>query len=139
MVPRVDFAARRRYSSIMDKMHTAKLDMSQCRGADVVPGTPAERIGLVWPLTLEVTSLSRRHDAERRLQRHVVTVVRRDAASSLSPLTHRLSCPDNPIFDLADEKEGHPTAAWGPSVASDNLTKDAWWLERSGAEGIVDR
>ena len=41
-----------------------------------VPGTPAERLLMVWPLTREVVSLSPLHDVERRLQRHVVRLVR---------------------------------------------------------------
>jgi hypothetical protein len=44
---------------------------------DFVPGTMAERIAMVWPLTRDVFSLSRRHDVERRLQRHVARLVRR--------------------------------------------------------------
>ena len=42
-----------------------------------VPGTPSSRLGLVWPLTQEVTSLSKHHNAERRLQRNVAVVGRR--------------------------------------------------------------
>ncbi len=61
----------------MEKMRTAKHRLSDIRRGDVVPGTPAERIGLVWPLTREVVSLSKRYDAERRLQRDVVRVRRR--------------------------------------------------------------
>ena len=30
-----------------------------------------ERIGIVWPLTKEIASLSPKHDVERRLQRHI--------------------------------------------------------------------
>lgn len=45
---------------------------------DYVPGTMAYRIGLVWPLTQEAASLSPYHDAERRLQRHVTRLVRRE-------------------------------------------------------------
>ncbi len=52
--------------------------MSDTRASEVVPGTPAERIGLVWPLTREVASLSKRYDVERRLQRHVTSVGRRE-------------------------------------------------------------
>ena len=43
---------------------------------DYVPGTPEERIGLDWPLTRKITSLSLKHDVERRLQRHVTRLVR---------------------------------------------------------------
>ena len=41
-----------------------------------VPGTMAERIGMVWPLTLEIVSIGGRLDAERRLQRHVAVLAR---------------------------------------------------------------
>jgi hypothetical protein len=40
--------------------------------------TPAERIGLVWPLTREVASLSKKHNVEQRLQRHVTRLIRRE-------------------------------------------------------------
>lgn len=60
----------------MEKTHAVKLRLSDVRRDDVIPGTPAERIGLVWPLTREVVSLSGRIDDERRLQREM-TVVRR--------------------------------------------------------------
>jgi hypothetical protein len=43
-----------------------------------VPGTIEERVLMVWPITREVTALSPQHDVERRLQRHVVRVARRD-------------------------------------------------------------
>jgi hypothetical protein len=52
--------------------------MQDVRRDDLVPGTSAERIALVWPLTREVASLSKRHDAERRLQRHVAGLGRRE-------------------------------------------------------------
>jgi len=52
--------------------------MSDRRNDDFVPGTPADRISLVWPLTREIASLSKKHDAERRLQRHVTRLVRRE-------------------------------------------------------------
>lgn len=62
----------------MDRKHTAKYRMSDRWNDDYVPGTPADRIGLVWPLTLEIASFSKKHDAERRLQRHVTRLVRRE-------------------------------------------------------------
>jgi hypothetical protein len=58
----------------VDKTHAVKLRLSDARRDDVVPGTPAERIGLVWPLTREVVSLTRRYDAERRLQREITNL-----------------------------------------------------------------
>jgi hypothetical protein len=62
----------------MDRTHTVTLRMAATRRDDVVPGTPAERLGLVWPLTREVASLSKNHDVEQRLQRHVASVGRRE-------------------------------------------------------------
>jgi len=62
----------------MNRQHTAKYRMAEKRNDDFVPGTPAERIALVWSLTLEATSLSKRYDAKRRLQRHVTSIARRE-------------------------------------------------------------
>jgi len=62
----------------MNRNHTTKYRMLDLRNDDYVPGTPEERIGLVWPLTLEIASLSVNHDVERRLQRHVTRLVRRE-------------------------------------------------------------
>ena len=59
-------------------MHTAKHRMTDKRNDDFVPGTPEERILLVWPLTQEIASLSVKHDVERRLQRHVTHLDRRE-------------------------------------------------------------
>jgi hypothetical protein len=61
----------------MEKKRTAKHRLSDVRHEEIVPGTPAERIALVWPLTREVVSLTRRYDAERRLQRDVAVLSRR--------------------------------------------------------------
>ena len=62
----------------MDRTYTALYRMSDIRNDDFVPGTPADRIELVWLLTREIASLSKKHDAERRLQRHVTRLVRRE-------------------------------------------------------------
>ncbi len=62
----------------MKRDHTALYRMSESRNDDFVPGTPADRIKLVWTLTKEITSLSKKHDAERRLQRHVTRLIRRE-------------------------------------------------------------
>ena len=62
----------------MDRTHTVTLRMAEVRTNEIVRGTPAERIGLVWPLTREVASLSKRHNVERRLQRHVAGIGRRE-------------------------------------------------------------
>ena len=52
--------------------------MADHRNDDYVPGTPEERIHLVWPLTQKIASLSLKYDVERRLQRHVACLVRRE-------------------------------------------------------------
>ena len=62
----------------MNRKYTAKYRMSDRRNEDFVPGTPSDRIALVWPLTREIASLSKKHDAERRLQRHITKLVRRE-------------------------------------------------------------
>jgi hypothetical protein len=62
----------------MNRKHIAIYRMSDRRNEDFVPGTPVDRIGLVWPLTKEIASLSKKHDVERRLQRHVTRFVRRE-------------------------------------------------------------
>ena len=62
----------------MNRKHRAKYRMSDHLNDDYVPGTPADRIGLVWPLTREILSLNKKHDAEQRLQRHVTRLVRRE-------------------------------------------------------------
>lgn len=62
----------------MDRKHTTLRRITDHRNDDYVPGSPEDRIGLVWPLTREVTSLSAKYDAEQRLQRHVTRLVRRE-------------------------------------------------------------
>jgi hypothetical protein len=62
----------------MDRSHVVLKRLGdERREDDFVPGSPAERIQLVWPVTVELASLSPEHDVERRLQRHVVRLVRR--------------------------------------------------------------
>ncbi len=63
----------------MNRSYTAIYQMSDHRNDNFVPGTPADRIGLVWLLTREIISLSKKYDAERRLQRHVTRLVRRES------------------------------------------------------------
>ncbi len=62
----------------MNRKHTVKYKMSDRRNDDFVSGKPADRISLVWPLTREIVSLSKNYDAERRLQRHVTRLGRRE-------------------------------------------------------------
>jgi hypothetical protein len=63
----------------MIREHVATYRMADYRNDDYVPGTPEERILCVWPLTREIVSLSKKHNAERRLQRHVTHIVRRES------------------------------------------------------------
>lgn len=61
----------------MDRTRTSLFKMTDKRNDDYVPGTPEERILMIWPLTCEVASLSKKYDTERRLQRHVTRLIRR--------------------------------------------------------------
>lgn len=61
----------------MDKKKTTLSQMTRTHNDDYVPGTPEERINLVWELTKEACSLSNKYDAEQRLQRHITRLIRR--------------------------------------------------------------
>jgi hypothetical protein len=62
----------------MNRKHTTIYKMKDERHDNYVSGTPEDLILLVWPLTKEIASLSVKHDAERRLQRNVTSLVRRE-------------------------------------------------------------
>jgi hypothetical protein len=62
----------------MNRKHTTIRRMTDHWNDDYVPGTPEYRVSLVWPLTREVASLSVKHDAERRLQRHITCLIRKE-------------------------------------------------------------
>lgn len=62
----------------MNKSITRLGKIGEERNDDFVSGSPGSRIALVWPLTEEVTSLSKHHDVKRRLQRNVTVVNRRE-------------------------------------------------------------
>jgi hypothetical protein len=62
----------------MDRKHTDVYRMSEHRNVDYVAGSAEDRILLVWPLTKEIASLSIKHDVERRLQRHITRIIRRE-------------------------------------------------------------
>jgi hypothetical protein len=62
----------------MNRKHTAIYRMTDRQNDDFVPGSPEDRISLVWPLTQEIVSLSKKYNAERRLQRHITRLVRRE-------------------------------------------------------------
>jgi len=49
------------------------------RNSGYVPGTAEERISMVWPLTCEAVSLSKKYDVEQELQRHIVNIIRKES------------------------------------------------------------
>jgi len=61
----------------MDKVITA-MSQSDRRNSGYVPGTAQERVAMVWPLTCEAVSLGKKYDVEQPLQRHIVTIVRKE-------------------------------------------------------------
>jgi len=63
----------------MNRNHTAIYKVTEIRNDDFVSGTPEDRIKLVWILTREISSLSKKHDVERRLQRHVTRLIQRES------------------------------------------------------------
>ena len=60
----------------MDKTITV-IRKNDKRNSGYVPGTAEERISMVWPLTCEVVSLSKKYDVEQPLQRHIINIVRK--------------------------------------------------------------
>ena len=74
----VDMPGTKRYYKNMNRKHTTIYRMLDRRNNDYVPGSPSYRLSLVWPLTRQVVSFSKRYDAERRLQRHVASLGRRE-------------------------------------------------------------
>ena len=65
----------------MDRSATAvRVSRLELQGTekDFAASTPAERIGMVWPLTLEAWAFRGMTDAESRLPRHLVRVQRRE-------------------------------------------------------------
>jgi hypothetical protein len=67
------------YFGDMNKRHIVVGRWSDFRSMEVVPGTPAQRIGMVWPLTREVASLSGNYNVKQRLQRHIARLGRRES------------------------------------------------------------
>ena len=51
--------------------------LSEHQDDNYVDASMEERIGMVWPLTMEVASLSPRHNVKQRLQRHIGVLVKR--------------------------------------------------------------
>ena len=62
----------------MDRKHTSVHRMTDNQNVDYVSGSAKDRILLVWPLTKEIASLSIKHDVERRLQRNITSLIRRE-------------------------------------------------------------
>jgi len=60
----------------MDKSITV-IQQSDSRNSGYVQGSKEERLSMVWPLTCEVVSLSKKYDVEQPLQRHIVTIIRK--------------------------------------------------------------
>lgn len=58
------------------KVQILKLRDAVTTEDEYVAGTPAFRFGIVWDLTLDVLAFQRDFDAESRLQRHVVRLIR---------------------------------------------------------------
>ena len=52
----------------MDKTITKVGRISAKQREEPVPGTPAERLTMMWPLTVEIAAISGKYDTERRLQ-----------------------------------------------------------------------
>jgi hypothetical protein len=59
----------------MDKTISV-LSQSDRGNSNYVPGSMSERIALVWPLTCEVVSLSKKYDVEQPLQRHITRLIK---------------------------------------------------------------
>ena len=59
----------------MDKNITV-IHQNDRRNSGFVPGTKEERLSMVWPLTCEAVSLSKKYDAEQPLQRHIINIIR---------------------------------------------------------------
>jgi len=63
-------------SLVMDKTITI-IRHDDSRNSGYVAGTKEERIAMVWPLTCELVSLSKKYDVKQPLQRHIVNIVRK--------------------------------------------------------------
>jgi len=62
----------------MDKTITV-IRQTDKRNSGYVPGTKEERISMVWPLTCEAVSLSKKYNVEQPLQRHIVNIIRKES------------------------------------------------------------
>ena len=55
-----------------------KLDRHEARDNDLKDAPPADRVAMVWPLTVDVWAFMGYDIAQSRLSRHIVRVVRRE-------------------------------------------------------------
>ncbi len=62
-----------------------KIDASEFPAYKFVPGTPEERIAMVWPLTVEFCSQSDKYDADQPLQRHITRLIRLEDYENADP------------------------------------------------------
>jgi len=60
----------------MDKTITV-IRQTDKRNSGYVPGTKEDRLSMVWPLTCEAVSLSKKYNVEQPLQRHIVNIIRK--------------------------------------------------------------
>jgi len=52
------------------------IHQSDPRNSGYVSGSASDRVALVWPLTCEAVSLSKKYDVEQRLQRHITRLIK---------------------------------------------------------------
>ncbi|MBI5092168.1 MAG: hypothetical protein HZB26_06935 [Candidatus Hydrogenedentes bacterium] len=69
----------------LDRTHTVLKRLGDCQHDSFVPGTPEERLALMWPLTVEMYSLTKDFDPDAPLQRHVTHLIRNRTSSGRVP------------------------------------------------------
>ena len=52
------------------------IKQSDSDNSGYVNGSMSERIALVWPITCEAVSLSKKYNVEQRLQRHIIKFIK---------------------------------------------------------------
>jgi len=60
-----------------DKLRVRKSKRTKIERPDTDHMSAGQRIGMVWPITVDAFVMKGEFDAESRLQRHVIRVVRR--------------------------------------------------------------
>ena len=61
---------------VMDRTATRLLRKGEAEDIPICQGSIAERIGMVWPLTVEIASTFGVFNVEQRLQRDVTLLIR---------------------------------------------------------------